>query len=194
MPRAWGTLELITRITRMRVYGAPRTSIIAGNRKTIFKTTTIGLRYRLVSCPALLSEFCVLCRVSLSLPLPFTDKASCTVSKQIQQSYKRDLQLTPMTCYPSALMDCAWMQQNVRQRLTSSHITQVSYFNNPTNFIDIAATNISAIASRFSRKPYITQEVIWGYQEPIQPSEYVGIGTLLSSQFWIGCTDTYTFR
>ncbi|KAF8883882.1 glycoside hydrolase family 13 protein [Gymnopilus junonius] len=40
----------------------------------------------------------------------------------------------------------------------------------------IAATDISNITSRLSRTPYITQEVIWGAGEPIQPSEYVGIG------------------
>ncbi|KAJ6535724.1 glycoside hydrolase [Mycena capillaripes] len=38
------------------------------------------------------------------------------------------------------------------------------------------ATDIANILSRLTTKPYITQEVIWGAGEPIQPSEYVGNG------------------
>lgn len=41
---------------------------------------------------------------------------------------------------------------------------------------DIPAGDISNILGRLSRKPYITQEVIFGAGEPIQPSEYVGNG------------------
>ncbi|KAJ7108322.1 glycoside hydrolase [Mycena epipterygia] len=41
----------------------------------------------------------------------------------------------------------------------------------------MAATDIANILSRLTSKPaYITQEVIWGAGEPIQPSEYVGNG------------------
>ncbi|KAH9476533.1 Alpha-amylase [Psilocybe cubensis] len=40
----------------------------------------------------------------------------------------------------------------------------------------IAATDLANIVSRLSPAPYITQEVIWGAGEPIQPSEYTGIG------------------
>ncbi|PPQ83160.1 hypothetical protein CVT25_005407 [Psilocybe cyanescens] len=40
----------------------------------------------------------------------------------------------------------------------------------------IAATDLANIISRLSTTPYITQEVIWGSGEPIQPSEYTGIG------------------
>ncbi|KAJ7056017.1 glycoside hydrolase superfamily [Mycena amicta] len=40
----------------------------------------------------------------------------------------------------------------------------------------IPATDIANILSRLTSKPYITQEVIWGSGEPIQPSEYVGNG------------------
>ncbi|KAJ7443711.1 glycoside hydrolase [Mycena latifolia] len=41
----------------------------------------------------------------------------------------------------------------------------------------IAATDIANILSRLTTTPtYITQEVIWGAGEPIQPSEYVGNG------------------
>ncbi|KAJ7610564.1 glycoside hydrolase [Mycena polygramma] len=38
------------------------------------------------------------------------------------------------------------------------------------------ATDIANILSRLTSKPYITQEVIFGAGEPIQPSEYVGNG------------------
>ncbi|KAJ7208225.1 glycoside hydrolase [Mycena pura] len=38
------------------------------------------------------------------------------------------------------------------------------------------ATDIANILSRLTSKPYISQEVIWGSGEPIQPSEYVGNG------------------
>ncbi|KAJ7443198.1 glycoside hydrolase [Mycena galericulata] len=42
---------------------------------------------------------------------------------------------------------------------------------------NIAATDIANILSRLTTKPaYITQEVIWGAGQPIQPSEYVGNG------------------
>ncbi|TFK33166.1 glycoside hydrolase [Crucibulum laeve] len=40
----------------------------------------------------------------------------------------------------------------------------------------IPAGDIANILSRLTTKPYITQEVIWGSGEPIQPSEYVGNG------------------
>ncbi|KAJ7590713.1 glycoside hydrolase superfamily [Mycena floridula] len=40
----------------------------------------------------------------------------------------------------------------------------------------IASADISGIISQLSSKPYITQEVIWGAGEPIQPSDYVGNG------------------
>lgn len=45
-----------------------------------------------------------------------------------------------------------------------------------TIFIDIAATDLSNIASRLTTRGYITQEVIFGDGEPILPSEYVSIG------------------
>jgi len=43
-------------------------------------------------------------------------------------------------------------------------------------FLDMAATDLANITSRFISTPYLTQEVIWGAGEPIQPSEYLGIG------------------
>jgi hypothetical protein len=44
------------------------------------------------------------------------------------------------------------------------------------NSIDIASGDIANILSRLSRRPYITQEVIWGAGEPITPNEYTGNG------------------
>ncbi|KAH7107914.1 glycoside hydrolase [Auriculariales sp. MPI-PUGE-AT-0066] len=40
----------------------------------------------------------------------------------------------------------------------------------------IAASDISNIIGRLSTRPYITQEVIFGSGEPVQPSEYTGNG------------------
>jgi hypothetical protein len=41
---------------------------------------------------------------------------------------------------------------------------------------NIAASDLVNITSRLNGKPYITQEVVFGVGEPIQPSEYVTIG------------------
>lgn len=45
--------------------------------------------------------------------------------------------------------------------------------------LDIAAIDLQNILARLNSTPYITQEVIWGAGEPIQPSEYVMNGELL---------------
>ncbi|KAJ7223444.1 glycoside hydrolase family 13 protein [Mycena pura] len=47
----------------------------------------------------------------------------------------------------------------------------------------IAASNISNILGRLTAKPYVTQEVIWGAGEPIQPSEYVGNGDVMEFRY-----------
>jgi len=61
------------------------------------------------------------------------------------------------------------MQRNVKSpTFNFDHLTLLP--------LDIAATDISDIVSRLSRKSYITQEIIWGFGEAVQPSEYVGIG------------------
>jgi len=41
---------------------------------------------------------------------------------------------------------------------------------------DIAASDLAAIVKRLSHRTYITQEVIFGGGEPIQPSEYASFG------------------
>ena len=40
----------------------------------------------------------------------------------------------------------------------------------------MAASDLAAIVKRFSRKTYITQEVIFGAGEDVQPSEYTFLG------------------
>ncbi len=73
--------------------------------------------------------------------------------------------------------------------------------NGPKARPDIAADDLANITSRFSSSPYITQEVIWGAGEAVQPSEYVGIGDVqeyelaeitLQSQTYISCRFRYT--
>ncbi|KAG5651660.1 hypothetical protein H0H81_007882 [Sphagnurus paluster] len=46
----------------------------------------------------------------------------------------------------------------------------------------VATGDIANILSRLSTKPYITQEVIWGSGEPVQPSEYVSNGWIAGNQ------------
>ncbi len=42
----------------------------------------------------------------------------------------------------------------------------------------MAASDIAAIVKRLSRNAYLTQEVIFGDNEAVQPSEYTFIGAL----------------
>ena len=44
--------------------------------------------------------------------------------------------------------------------------------------LDIASGDIANILSRLSSSPYVTQEVIWGAGEAVQPSEYIDNGTV----------------
>lgn len=67
-------------------------------------------------------------------------------------------------------MASVWTLPNVSQPALPNDLTH-NRFN-----ADIAATDLANITSRFSKAPYISQEVIWGSGEPIQPSEYVNIG------------------
>lgn len=70
--------------------------------------------------------------------------------------------------------------------------------------IDIDASELAIIVGLLHGKPYITQEVIWGAGQPVQPSEYVGIGLSSvahsSMSCWltfcmvVGDVQEYTFR
>ncbi|KIM89391.1 carbohydrate-binding module family 20 protein [Piloderma croceum F 1598] len=55
----------------------------------------------------------------------------------------------------------------------------------------IAATDLANITSRFTSTPYITQEVIWGSGEPIQPSEYVDIGSVQEFRYTNSLKDAF---
>lgn len=57
--------------------------------------------------------------------------------------------------------------------------------------IDMAAGDIANILARIDGSPYITQEVIWGAGEPIQPSEYVGNGKLKNRSYLARPSWTY---
>ncbi|KXN81606.1 Alpha-amylase [Leucoagaricus sp. SymC.cos] len=54
------------------------------------------------------------------------------------------------------------------------------------------AGDISNILGRLSRKPYITQEVIFGAGEPIQPSEYVGNGDVQEFRYTTTLKDAFS--
>ncbi|KAK6980929.1 alpha-amylase [Favolaschia claudopus] len=54
------------------------------------------------------------------------------------------------------------------------------------------AGDIANIISRLSRRPYITQEVIWGSGEPIQPSEYVGNGDVQEFRYTTTVRDAFS--
>ncbi|KII86244.1 glycoside hydrolase family 13 protein [Plicaturopsis crispa FD-325 SS-3] len=55
----------------------------------------------------------------------------------------------------------------------------------------IPATDISNILGRLTSSPYITQEVIWGSGEPIQPSEYVSNGDVQEFRYTSAVKDAF---
>lgn len=57
--------------------------------------------------------------------------------------------------------------------------------------LDIPANDIANILARLSRRPYITQEVIFGYGEPIIPAEYVGNGDVQEFRYTTTLRDTF---
>ncbi|TFK50230.1 glycoside hydrolase family 13 protein [Heliocybe sulcata] len=56
----------------------------------------------------------------------------------------------------------------------------------------IAATSLANITSRLTGSPYITCETIWGYGEPIQPTEYVGIGDAQEFRYTTALQNAFT--
>ncbi|EPQ53992.1 alpha-amylase [Gloeophyllum trabeum ATCC 11539] len=56
----------------------------------------------------------------------------------------------------------------------------------------IAATSLANITSRLTGSPYITSETIWGSGEPIQPSEYVGIGDAQEFRYTTALKNAFT--
>ncbi|EUC56002.1 glycoside hydrolase family 13 protein [Rhizoctonia solani AG-3 Rhs1AP] len=55
----------------------------------------------------------------------------------------------------------------------------------------MAAGDIANILSRLSSKPYITQEVIFGSGEPVQPSEYTGNGDVQEFRYTSAIRDAF---
>ncbi|KAH9483088.1 Alpha-amylase [Psilocybe cubensis] len=55
----------------------------------------------------------------------------------------------------------------------------------------IPAGDLANIVNRLSRRPYITSEVIWGGGEPIQPSEYTGIGDVQEFRYTTALKDSF---
>ncbi|CUA75640.1 alpha-amylase [Rhizoctonia solani] len=55
----------------------------------------------------------------------------------------------------------------------------------------IAASDIANILGRLNSKPYITQEVIYGSGEPIQPSEYTGNGDVQEFRYTSAVRDAF---
>ncbi|THG95196.1 hypothetical protein EW026_g6419 [Hermanssonia centrifuga] len=56
---------------------------------------------------------------------------------------------------------------------------------------DMASTDIANITSRFTRAPYITQEVIYGAGEPITPNEYTYIGDVQEFRYTTALMDAF---
>ena len=65
------------------------------------------------------------------------------------------------------------------RRSVSAFLLLVGSVTEQHHDIDIDTAEIKTILGLLSDKPYITQEVIFGEGEPIQPSEYVSNGAPL---------------
>ncbi|KAK0199513.1 glycoside hydrolase [Desarmillaria ectypa] len=93
------------------------------------------------------------------------------------QDYSNRAQV--QTCELVGLADLATETEYVRGRL-AAYVNDLLSLGVDGLRLDaakhIATNDIANIKSRFSSSPYITQEVIWGAGEPIQPSEYVQNG------------------
>jgi len=98
-----------------------------------------------------------------------------------------DNRLEVQTCQLDGLADLATDTEYVRSRLAKYANDLLSLGVDGFRLDaakNIAATDIANITSRFSSsKAYITQEVVFGAGEPIQPSEYMGIGDVLEFRY-----------
>ncbi|EKM53320.1 glycoside hydrolase family 13 protein [Phanerochaete carnosa HHB-10118-sp] len=84
-----------------------------------------------------------------------------------------------LTCQLDGLADLATETEYVRSRLAEYANDLLSLGVDGLRLDaakDINASDIANITSRFTRAPYITQEVIWGEGQPITPNQYVYIG------------------
>ncbi|ETW76368.1 glycoside hydrolase family 13 protein [Heterobasidion irregulare TC 32-1] len=106
-----------------------------------------------------------------------------------------DNRLEVQTCQLDNLADLATDTEYVRERL-AQYANDLLSLGVDGLRLDaakhIAATDIANITSRFNSAPYITQEVIWGSGEPIQPSEYTGIGDVQEFRYTTALQDAFS--
>ncbi|KAG6916977.1 hypothetical protein DXG01_004406 [Tephrocybe rancida] len=90
-----------------------------------------------------------------------------------------DVRAQVQTCELDNLADLATETEYVRGRL-AQYVNDLISLGVDGLRLDaakhMATGDISNILGRLTTKPYITQEVIWGSGEPIQPSEYTSNG------------------
>ncbi|KZT18190.1 glycoside hydrolase family 13 protein [Neolentinus lepideus HHB14362 ss-1] len=99
------------------------------------------------------------------------------------------------TCQLDNLADLATDTEYVRARL-AAYANDLLFLGVDGMRLDaakhIAATDLGNITSRFMGKPFITQEVIYGEGEPIQPSEYTTIGDVQEFRYTFLIKDAFT--
>ncbi|KAG8992596.1 hypothetical protein FRB90_000958 [Tulasnella sp. 427] len=72
-----------------------------------------------------------------------------------------------------------------------SYLLKVSRTHDNGN-ADIPSGDIAAILSALSKNVYVTQEVVWGSGEPVQPSEYVTAGDVQEFRYTNALKDAFT--
>ncbi|KAF7967354.1 hypothetical protein HWV62_34661 [Athelia sp. TMB] len=107
-----------------------------------------------------------------------------------------DNRLEVQTCQLDGLADLATNTTYVQQRLAEYANDLISLGVDGLRLDaakHIAATpDLTTIKSLITGSPYITQEVIWGAGEPIQPSEYVGIGNVQEFRYTTALQNAFT--
>ncbi|KDQ58060.1 carbohydrate-binding module family 20 protein [Jaapia argillacea MUCL 33604] len=106
-----------------------------------------------------------------------------------------DNRLEVQTCQLDGLADLATETEYVRVRLAAYANDLISLGVDGLRLDaakHMAATDVANITSRLDGAPYITQEVIWGAGEPIQPSEYVGIGDVQEFRYTTALQQAFT--
>ncbi|PSR82077.1 hypothetical protein PHLCEN_2v6147 [Hermanssonia centrifuga] len=108
-----------------------------------------------------------------------------------------DNRLEVQTCELENLADLATDTEYVRSRL-ATYANDLLSLGVDGLRLDaakhMASTDIANITSRFTRAPYITQEVIYGAGEPITPNEYTYIGWVSGTQANVFVTNHDTER
>ncbi|KLO18298.1 glycoside hydrolase [Schizopora paradoxa] len=97
-----------------------------------------------------------------------------------------DNRLEVQTCQLDGLADLATDTEPIRERLAAYANDLISLGVSGLRLDaakHMAATDVANMTSRLVGTPYVTQEVIWGAGEPIQPSEYIGIGDVMEFRY-----------